>query len=98
IVHVARLHAPFRAVQREGVGNQLRVGLVGIAHPDPDPALALHDGIRAHAGLFGYLRLPGDFDTDAPRVELEAVIHAPDGAAFLASERQRRPAMTAAVL
>jgi hypothetical protein len=80
------------------VWNERRIGLEGIAHPYPYQARPLNRRIGFHARIGGYARLPWYFNASTVAVESQAVIHAPHAISFLAPERQRRCAVTAAVL
>src|SRR5262249_34151454 len=72
--------------------------LLGFTGPDEDQIVALDHGIAAHAKLRRDVVLSGNLDTAAVGSELHAVIHAPDIVAFDAAHRQRRRAMTAAII
>ena len=88
----------FPIVQRRVVDDQRRIGLGGIAHPDPDQVVAQLDRVAAHAEPRRDHVLAGNLDALAGRVELHAVVHAADAVALDAPHRQRRAAMTAAVV
>src|SRR4029077_526231 len=69
-----------------------------IAHPDPDPIEPLDQRIGADRGIGRYLRLAGNLDAAAARVEAQPVIAAAQRVALELSERQRQVAVAAAVL
>ena len=99
VVRVAALEAaPARIVEPVRVGDQRGVGFGRIAHPDPDPAMALDHREGAHAGIGRHGVLRRHFDALAGAVEQQAVIEAAHRVAFAPAARQGRAAMAAHVL
>ena len=88
---------PGRIVIPVHVRHQRRIGERGIAHPEPDEAMALDHGIGAHAGrrIDGLLR--GHEGAAALRIVFQAVIAADDGVALEPALRQRHQPVPAGV-
>ena len=79
-------------------GNQCRIRLGGIAHPDPHERVLLHRGETADAGALEDARLAGDADAGAGAVEDQAVIAALEAFLDDRSHVQRRTTMAAHVV
>ena len=88
---------PRRVVVPAIVGNRRGIGTPGIAHPDPDEAVALDHGKGRHAGARRYLCLARHLDAGAVTCEQQAVIAAADAAALDPAMRERGVAMDAAI-
>ena len=88
---------PGRIVVPVHVRHQRRIGQRGIAHPEPDEAMALDHRIGAHAGrrIDGLLR--GHEGAAALRIVFQAVIAADDGVALEPALRQRHQPVPAGV-
>ena len=97
VVHVARLVAPLRVLQRGRGGNARGVSALGVAHPHPQPAALLHHRVAAGAQLGRHLRLAGNLHALARRLEAQAVVHAADRVPLAPPHRQRRMTVRAAV-
>ncbi len=97
IVHMAGPQGPRRIVEAYGRRDQPFVGLLRIAHPDPDPAVLGHHRIGAHAGRGGDHLLAGNLGAAAGPVEPQAVVHAAQLVALDPAQGQRREAVAAAV-
>ncbi len=83
----------------EGIGDDLgRIGLLGLAHPDPREIVAIGDREAAHLRLGRNELLVRDLDAAPGAVEDHAVIFAADVVANDLAQRQRHPAVAAAVL
>ena len=97
-VEIARVGNPARVVVPVIVGDQVRIGLVRVARPDPDIAVAFHHRIgpharpRRHAGLTRYRH------AGAGCIELQPVIAALDDVADPFAQRQRQMPVAAPVL
>src|SRR6185437_4318155 len=98
VVHIAGKAAPGGVVERRIVDDQGRIGLLGLAHPDPDQIVTLDDRIAAHAQLWRDHLLAGNLNAFARRIELHAMVHAADVVALDAAHRQRRRPVAAAVV
>src|ERR1043166_8757597 len=98
-MQVAVQGTPLRMVQPLRIGDQRRVRERWIAHPDPDPAMLLHDGKSPDPRVRWNPRLRRDADTLPGSIEQQAVIHAADLVAslFLASHGQLGTAVTTAI-
>ena len=95
--HVA-LRAPGGIVEPMEIQYRRRIGKRRIAHPDPNPAVALDDRIALDARVGRDVQLCRNRHALARRVVFEPVIAALQPIALDASERQRQAAMAAAVL
>ena len=93
----SRAGSPSRVVAGEVVGQQRRVGLRRVAHPDEHPLVLHRQRIALHARLRRHRVGARDLDAAAGRVEQQAVVAAAHAVAFLPALRQRRQAMAAAV-
>ncbi len=98
VIQVSRADVPIRVGSGDRFGDLGDISSRGVAHPDPDPASAFDHRIAADDGLRGDHRLARDLGAAAIRPELQAVIHAAKIVAFPPAQRQRREAVTAAVL
>ena len=98
VVDVARLHRPLGAGMPEEAQDAGRVGLLGLAHPDPHEAVALHHGVSAHARHGRNALLARHLHAHTLGVELQAVVQAAHAVAFLAADGQRRRPVAAPVV
>jgi hypothetical protein len=98
VMHIAGKPAPFGIGERRIIDDQTGVGLFGIPRPDPDQVVTFDGRIAAHAQFRRDHVLAGNLDALARRVELHAVIHAPDIVALDAAHRERRRAMATAIV
>jgi hypothetical protein len=98
VVHVVGHALPLRVVEVRKVEDLRRVGLGGLAHPDPEQALALGHGVAAHTEAGRDHVLPGNLHAAAGAVELEAVIEAAHAVAFAPPIGQQRTAVATTVV
>ena len=96
--HVGRRRLPFGMVEPPEVGNLGGVGHGRFAHPDPHAMKFFDDGKGPRARVFGNVRLTGNVDAGARRVERVAMIAALDMVADDASHGQGQGAVTAHVV
>ncbi|MDT4847748.1 hypothetical protein FQZ97_818160 [compost metagenome] len=98
VLDVAGAEDPVRVIQSYCRRNQGRVSLGRIAHPYPDPTVLLDYRETADASLRRNGVLPRHFHTGTCAVELQSVVHATHGVAFLTTDGKRCGTMAAAVL
>ena len=92
------LGAPGGIVQPVEIRNLVRVGQRRIAHPDPDPVIALDHRIAFDPGFGRNGLLARDKDAGAGRIVGQPVIQAFDIVALELAVGQRHMAMTAPIL
>ncbi|MGA7485752.1 MAG: hypothetical protein WBW74_02250 [Xanthobacteraceae bacterium] len=82
----------------EGIGHdRVRRRLFRIAHPDPDKIVPLRDREAADLRFRGNVRLVRNLHAAARPVEHQSMIFAADVVADHLAERERHPAMAAAI-
>ena len=96
-MEVSVLPAPLVADVVGVGGDQRRIGLSRIAHPDPHDRLVLDDRVRADEGLGGDAILARHLGAGARRVELEAVVEAAENVAIHMALAQGQGPVAAAV-
>ena len=89
--------APGGIVHPVEILDRRRIGQGRIAHPDPEPVIALDHGIAAHARARRDGALARHQDAGAARIVGESVIGTFERVAAQAPARQRRMAVAAAV-
>ena len=92
------LGAPRRMIEPAEVADLRRIGERRLAHPDPDPAVALDDRVAADAGRGGNDVLSRHADTLSGRIVSKAVVAALDQVARDRALVERVLAVTAAIL
>ncbi len=95
---LAAIDAPGRVIEIFHLENVLRVGLVRLAHPDPEQAVALMDGVGTHLGDMGNTLCTRDARAGARTVEGQAVIAAFHVVALDTAHGERQLAMGTGIL
>ena len=90
---LAAIDAPCRVVEILHLENVLRVGLFRLAHPYPEQAVALVNGVGAHLGDMGNTLCTRNAGAGARTVEGQAVIAAFHVVALDAAHGERQLAM-----